>query len=779
MPWHVEDDNPECSGYAVVKDSDGEIEGCHDTREKANAQLAALYASEESAMPDAPDEEVRTAPPAEGWRAISWPAEYREEPDRPPRLVGHFARFGVFNEIDSAIEGRFLERIEPTAFNRTFKNNRDRIRVLFQHGKDPDLGEKPIASVTELRADATGPYYEAELLDGIPPLIADGLRKGVYGVSYRFQVVDDHYEPKPAKSPANPRGLPERTIREAKVFEFGPVTFPADPGADIAVRSLTDAMRPNTLPEPVAPSLEPAADAPHPEPEARDEPVVVAAIQAKETSPVEYTTRDEKASRLAELKEIIERTGTAYPGEMPIDVRAEWDSNNAEHDQLVRDIRAWDERVARIESIRKTDSVEGPYSAPTIIRAKSIEDIYDVRSIETSTRTPEDRAQALRDNAFRSLDSAPIPKGASIDGLARFLDNEQYDQDESGRLHQEATRRVLLTGNPQYRRAFAKYLRDGNDRGFTPEESRAAALAVTGTTTTGGYAVPYVFDPTIIRIGAHTAINPYRAACRVETISGGNNWKAVTVGAITAKWDTEAAASVEGGPTFGQPDFTVQRADAFATVSIETLQDRPDATAELTAVFGEAKDTLEENSFTLGTGATVYPFGMFRTLAFTNLDTATNDVTAIGDLTRLEADLPLRHRMNAAFFMSRSTQRQLEALDTTGYYFKRPGQYFAAGSAAPQNVPTGNTGTQLLGYPVWEVPSAVSTLTTDGAIIVVFGDPRSYCVVDRVGMNVEVVPLMLNGATPSFPTGQRGVYCYWRGTARPLNVDGMRSLSVQ
>jgi HK97 family phage major capsid protein len=77
------------------------------------------------------------------------------------------------------------------------------------------------------------------------------------------------------------------------------------------------------------------------------------------------------------------------------------------------------------------------------------------------------------------------------------------------------------------------------------------------------------------------------------------------------------------------------------------------------------------------------------------------------------------------------------------------------------------------------VPSAVSTLTTDGAIIVVFGDPRNYVIVDRIGMNVEVVPLMLNGATPSFPTGQRGVYCYWRGTARPLNVDGMRSLSVQ
>jgi len=721
-------------------------------------------------------------PPRDNLIRASYPAvELRaEEEGGMPTLVGYFARFNEWTKIDSTFEGTFLERMAPGAFAKTLRENADRIRVLFQHGRDPQVGDKPLGPIAAIREDDDGAYYEVPLLDtSYNRDLLPGLQAGLYGASFRFSVVKEDFDPKPKRSTHNPEGLPERTVREARVMEFGPVTFPAYAGATAGVRSVTF----DDLDAAIAPP-EPALPADGAEPPAHsDEGSRETSIPAppEETRAVEYTTRDEKASRLAEVKEIIVRTGTAYPGEMPIDVRAEWEELNREHDQLVRDIRAWDERMARIADIgtNQEPAVEHPYAVPTVIRTKNPEDIYDVRSIETSTRTPEDRAQALRDNAFRSIDSSPIPKGTSVDGLASFLDREQYDEDESGRLHQEATRRVLLTGNPQYRRAFAKYLRDGNDRGFTPEESRAAALAVTGTTTTGGYAVPYIFDPTMIRIGAHTAINPYRAACRVETISGGNNWKAVTVGAITAKWDTEAAASVEGGPTFGQPDFTVQRADAFATVSIETLQDRPDATAELTAIFGEAKDNLEENSFTLGTGATVYPFGMFRTLAFTNLDTATNDTTAITDMTRLEADLPLRHRMNAAYFMSRSTQRQLEALDTTGYYFKRPGQYFAAGMPIPGNVPTGNTGTQLLGYPIWEVPSAVSTLTTDGAIIVVFGDPRSFVIVDRIGMNVEVVPLMLNGATPSFPTGQRGVYCYWRGTARPLNVDGMRSLSVQ
>lgn len=48
MPWHIETANAECtSGYAVVKDSNGEVEGCHRTRREALAQLAALNIAEE------------------------------------------------------------------------------------------------------------------------------------------------------------------------------------------------------------------------------------------------------------------------------------------------------------------------------------------------------------------------------------------------------------------------------------------------------------------------------------------------------------------------------------------------------------------------------------------------------------------------------------------------------------------------------------------------------------------------------------------------------------
>lgn len=48
MPWHVEEGREDCQGFAVVKDEDGSLVGCHRTEAQADRQLAALYASEEN-----------------------------------------------------------------------------------------------------------------------------------------------------------------------------------------------------------------------------------------------------------------------------------------------------------------------------------------------------------------------------------------------------------------------------------------------------------------------------------------------------------------------------------------------------------------------------------------------------------------------------------------------------------------------------------------------------------------------------------------------------------
>lgn len=174
-------------------------------------------------------------------RAIFPGLELRDEAGtNKPILRGHFSVFNQWAPIRSSWEGNFYERIAPGAFAKTFKENASRIRVLLEHGKDPDLGNKPIGKIQELREDETGAYYEVGLFDGIPPLVLDGLRAGAYGASFRFSVVNDDYVERPKRSSYNPEGLPERTIKEAKVAEFGPVCFGAYDGATAGIRSMTD-----------------------------------------------------------------------------------------------------------------------------------------------------------------------------------------------------------------------------------------------------------------------------------------------------------------------------------------------------------------------------------------------------------------------------------------------------------------------------------------------------------------------------------------------------------
>lgn len=49
MPWEIRQGTSQCSEYGVFKEGTEELEGCHQTREAAQRQMAALYASEPSA----------------------------------------------------------------------------------------------------------------------------------------------------------------------------------------------------------------------------------------------------------------------------------------------------------------------------------------------------------------------------------------------------------------------------------------------------------------------------------------------------------------------------------------------------------------------------------------------------------------------------------------------------------------------------------------------------------------------------------------------------------
>lgn len=163
-----------------------------------------------------------------------------------PTLFGHFSRFNEWYEIHSYWEGDFIERFAPGAFAESFRmhwddNDPHRTRVQFQHGFDFSVGGRLLGKLSELREDGEGGYYAAPLFDTqYNRELVPGLEAGEYGASFRFRMTSEKWAMEPGVSDHNPRGLPERTITGALVFETGPVAFGASPTATAGVRCLTD-----------------------------------------------------------------------------------------------------------------------------------------------------------------------------------------------------------------------------------------------------------------------------------------------------------------------------------------------------------------------------------------------------------------------------------------------------------------------------------------------------------------------------------------------------------
>lgn len=173
------------------------------------------------------------------------------EAEAPEGTLGRmFVRFSPFDtkyEVNSFWEGRFIEHTAPGSFRKTIAESKRSdgtfgTKVLFNHGGDLNIGDKVLAvadRMGEVNVDGYhGPELEGDLLDtSYNRDLLPGLKRSAYGSSFMFEVIRESWDNEPEASDDNPEGLPERTIQEVRLFEAGPVTWPASPTASAGMRS--------------------------------------------------------------------------------------------------------------------------------------------------------------------------------------------------------------------------------------------------------------------------------------------------------------------------------------------------------------------------------------------------------------------------------------------------------------------------------------------------------------------------------------------------------------
>lgn len=467
---------------------------------------------------------------------------------------------------------------------------------------------------------------------------------------------------------------------------------------------------------------------------------------------------DDLVQDVADLERRKQELDAEYEGEaFPEEARTEFleiDTKIDEKNSLVEELRFRAERVAKTVAEPQQAERSGQFNVRT---SRDENDIFDIDSVRRLSSSPQAETRTLRDNAKFAIERSKIEHPL----ISR--EDAQTNVDRLVSTTREAVpgdtaRHILLTGSSTYRSMFGKLL---NGRALNNEEEQVYERAFALTTT--GIPIVWQLDPTVLRTSNYV-INPIRAISRVETIAGTNEWRGVTSGAVVATYEVEATEAVDQTPTLTQPAVQVQRAQSFIPYSREVDQDVDNIQMEMAGLFQEAKDILEATQFLTGAGTTSFPQGVLTGLTTTQrVQTGTTLTFVVGDLYALQNALPPRARNGGSQFLASLAQlNRIRALDTSG------------GSSLWVQLGNGLPG-QLLGMEAYEL-STMSTTLVSGQKEMLVGDfSGGYLIVDRIGMEVELIPHLF-GATNRFPTGQRGLWAFWRNSAKVLDANRFRYL---
>lgn len=392
-------------------------------------------------------------------------------------------------------------------------------------------------------------------------------------------------------------------------------------------------------------------------------------------------------------------------------------------------------------------------------------DIYDLSTLRGSLADPHGARVELQDRAQRAVEAMRFPQiGAVQQGQRRFgrVASQEDCQEAMAAIlaaddkHGTIAKRILVTSNPAYKESFGEWIAS---KGM---QFNAANLSL-GVDADGGYAVPVELDPTILPT-SDGVVNPLRDIASVTRITG-KEWEGVTSAGVTATRRSEGAETTESKPDLAQPTIRTSRVDVWIPFTIELQSSWGGMQGELAKMIQDAKDVEEATAFWSGNGTAPNPEGL-STGATITINTASTATFASVDLDACEEALGPRFQARGQFLANRAIYNLTRHFDSNGGpdLWVRIAEGLAHG---------GNTGRTLLGYRANEL-STMGTTHASADELLVFGDFEYFKIVDRIGLNIELVQHVFG--SNQRPTGKRGFFAYWHNSAKVLAAEAFVKL---
>lgn len=432
---------------------------------------------------------------------------------------------------------------------------------------------------------------------------------------------------------------------------------------------------------------------------------------------------------------------------------ARWESLDTEAGEIRQNITKAEADEARAQRVAESRARWGSVQvAATKVDAF---DLSALRGLDEASLV--DRARMAFDPTFT--------RGASSDAAAEVLRKIDAFRDAESEDAAALARYAIVHGSDAYRSAFRSWLKSaskGNAPVLSPAEVDAVRASMSLTSANGGYALPTLLDPTLIKTGTKTK-NPIRRIARVEQ-GMADKWNGVTSGNVTTYWKGEGSAFTDGSPTFGGVQVDAAMLTAYVTGSYEIFGDT-NLLTQLPGLIGEAIDMTEGVGFVSGSGSDA-PYGIITAVSGTagSLVTATTRGTfssaSSADTLAMFNALPSRYEDSATWVMNKATYLTVaqQVVGTTGV-----------------RVVDITNRDIILDMPVVRASSVTST-TTSGNILAVLGDFSQYIIYDRLGVNVEFIQNVVDG--DGLPVGKRGLVAYKRVGANVSDVNAFRLLKA-